>query len=89
MGDNGANAKSIVAGPNKMGGTTANILNTGTSDTGGTKGGLVNPSPKVEDFGNVNAAKNPKGDKAFSTKVPAPKKADDGANSTSLFRNKR
>lgn len=87
MGDNGANAKSIVAGKNDMGGTTANILNTGTSDTGGTQGGLVNPKAQDLKSGNINVPGGKAGD-AYK-KAAAPKKADDGANSTSLFRNKR
>jgi len=43
-GDNGANAKSVMAKANNMGGTTANIVKGGESTTGGTKGGLLNPS---------------------------------------------
>lgn len=86
-GDNGANAKSIVAGKNDMGGTTANLLKGDTSDTGGTQGGLVNPKTQDLKSGNINVPGGKAGD-AFK-KAPAPKKADDGANSTSLFRNKR
>ena len=86
MGDNGANAKSIVAGKNDMGGTTANLKG-GTSETGGTQGGLVNPKAQDLKSGNINVPGGKAGD-AFK-KAAAPKKADDGANSTSLFRNKR
>jgi hypothetical protein len=39
MGDNGVNAKSIVAGKNDMGGTAANIVSGGESKGEGTKGG--------------------------------------------------
>jgi hypothetical protein len=85
-GDNGANAKSIVAGKNDMGGTTANLKG-GTSETGGTQGGLVNPKAQDLKSGNINVPGGKAGD-AFK-KAAAPKKADDGANSTSLFRNKR
>ncbi len=53
-GDDGANAKSIVAGKNDMGGTTANIVKGGTSTTGGTAGGLAKPTPKEDNAGNVN-----------------------------------
>jgi hypothetical protein len=53
-GDNGANARSIVAKKNDMGGTTANIAKGGESKGEGTKGGLLNPSTKEENFGNVN-----------------------------------
>ena len=71
MGDNGANAKSSVAGKNDMGGTTANIAKNFSTEKGGTQGGLLNPASKEENFGNLNTAKNPQGGKAFSTKVPA------------------
>jgi len=53
-GDNGANAKSVVAGKNDMGGTTANIAKGGESKSEGTKGGLLNPSTKEDNAGNVN-----------------------------------
>ncbi len=53
-GDDGANTKSIVAGKNDMGGTTANIVKGGTSTTGGTQGGLLKPSTKEDNAGNVN-----------------------------------
>ena len=53
MGDNGANAKSIMAKPNNMGGTTANLRG-GESTKGGTQGGLLNPSTKDMSTGNVN-----------------------------------
>jgi hypothetical protein len=86
-GDNGANAKSIVAGKNNMGGTTANLLKGGTSETGGTQGGLVNPKSQDLKSGNINVPGGKAGD-AFK-KVTAPKKADDGSNTASLFRNKR
>jgi hypothetical protein len=54
MGDNGANAKSIVAGKNDMGGTTGNIVKGGESKGEGTKGGLLNPATKDLNSGNVN-----------------------------------
>lgn len=53
-GDNGANTKSIVAGKNDMGGTTANIVKGGEAKGEGTKGGLLNPSTKDLNSGNVN-----------------------------------
>jgi hypothetical protein len=53
MGDNGANAKSIVAKPNNMGGTTANLRG-GESKGEGTKGGLAAPTPKDMNTKNVN-----------------------------------
>jgi hypothetical protein len=70
MGDNGANTKSIVAGKNDMGGTTANIVKGGESTTGGTKGGLANPSTKEENFGNVNVPGGNAGKTAFKKKEP-------------------
>jgi hypothetical protein len=69
-GDNGANAKSIVAKANNMGGTTANIVKGGESTTGGTKGGLLNPSTKEENFGNVNVPGGNAGKTAFKKKEP-------------------
>jgi hypothetical protein len=70
MGDNGANAKSIVAGKNDMGGTSANILAGGESTTGGTKGGLANPTAKEENFGNINVPGGNAGKTAFKKKEP-------------------
>lgn len=69
-GDNGANTKSAVAGKNDMGGTTANIVKGGESTTGGTKGGLANPSTKEENFGNVNVPGGNAGKTAFKKKEP-------------------
>ena len=55
MGDNGANAKSVVAGKNDMGGSAKNLVQGGEESTSAsTKGGLLNPSTKEENFGNVN-----------------------------------
>ena len=70
MGDNGVNTKSIVAGKNDMGGTTANIVKGGESSTGGTKGGLANPSTKEENFGNINVPGGNAGKTAFKKKEP-------------------
>lgn len=67
-GDDGANSKSVVAKPNKMGGTAANIVKGGESTSGGTKGGLLNPSSKEENFGNVNVPGGNAGKTAFKTK---------------------
>jgi hypothetical protein len=94
MGDNGANTKSIVAGKNDMGGTTANIVKGGTSDAGGTKGGLSAPSTKEDNAGNVNVPGGKAGVKHLS-KEPghgAEKKAsgDNGDKSAqSLFRGRK
>ena len=76
-GDNGANAKSIMAKKNDMGGTTANILKGGESTTGGTKGGLLNPSTKEDNAGNVNVPGGKAGVKHLK-KMSAPKGGDDG-----------
>ena len=69
-GDNGANTKSIMAKANNMGGTTANIVKGGESTTGGTKGGLLNPSTKEENFGNINVPGGNAGKTAFKKKEP-------------------
>jgi hypothetical protein len=89
MGDNGANAKSIVAGKNDMGGTTANIAKGGESKGEGTKGGLANPSAKEDNAGNINVPGGKAGS-AFSKKEPghgAEKKgaAEQADNKASLF----
>ncbi len=94
MGDNGANAKSIVAGKNDMGGTTANIAKGGTEpESASTKGGLLNPSPKEDNAGNINVPGGKAGN-AFSKKEPghgAEKKgaAEQADNKQSLFRGRR
>jgi len=93
-GDNGANAKSVVAGKNDMGGTTANIAKGGEESTSAsTKGGLLNPSPKEDNAGNINVPGGKAGS-AFSKKEPghgAEKKgaAEQADNKQSLFRGRR
>tara|TARA_R110000868_G_scaffold81659_1_gene230934 strand:+ start:7005 stop:8015 length:1011 start_codon:yes stop_codon:yes gene_type:complete len=60
MGDNGVNTKSIVAGKNDMGGTTANIAKSKTeagveANKGQLKGnGVFKGTAKVDNAGNVN-----------------------------------
>jgi hypothetical protein len=55
MGDNGANTKSPTASANKMGnGTSGNLTQGGESNSEGTKGGLADPTPKVDNMGNIN-----------------------------------
>jgi hypothetical protein len=54
MGDNGANTRSAVAGKNDMGGTTANMTKSFSTEKGGTQGGLAAPTTKPQDGGNVN-----------------------------------
>lgn len=70
MGDNGQNTKSAVAGKNDMGGTTANIAQGHEEKAGGTKGGLLNPSTKEENFGNINVPGGKAGKTAFTKKEP-------------------
>lgn len=62
-GDNGVNTKSPVAGKNDMGGTTANIARGGAAKGEGTQGGLLNPSTKENNAGNVNVPGNKKAPK--------------------------
>ena len=81
-GDNGANAKSIVAGKNDMGGTTANITKGGEAKGEGTKGGLLNPSTKEENFGNVNVPGGNAGKTAFKKKEPGHGAEKKGAGET-------
>jgi len=93
MGDDGVNTKSIVAGKNDMGGTTANIAKSFSTDKGGTEGGLA--SPKAGDLtaglGNIHNRKDSKAGKtAFTKKEPghgAEKKgaAEKADNKTSMI----
>jgi hypothetical protein len=69
-GDNGVNTKSAVAGKNDMGGTTANIAKSFSTEKGGTQGGLANPSSKEENFGNVNVPGGNAGKTGFKKKEP-------------------
>ena len=93
MGDNGVNTKSIVAGKNDMGGTSANILAGGESRSEGTKGGLAAPTPKEENAGNINVPGGKAGG-AFSKKEPGHGAEKAGSkesadNKQSLFRGRR
>ena len=87
MGDNGANSKSVVAGKNDMGGTTANIAKGGDADTKGAAGGLAQPSTKEDNAGNVNvpggkASKSMKSQPGHGAeKKGKPETADKGAGS--------
>jgi hypothetical protein len=69
-GDNGANAKSVVAGKNDMGGTTANIAKSFSTTSGGTQGGLAKPSTQLQDGGNINKPGANAGKTAFKKKEP-------------------
>ena len=94
QGEKADNTKSIVAGKNDMGGTTANIAKGGTEPEGAsTKGGLLNPSTKEDNAGNINVPGGKAGN-AFNTKEPghgAEKKgaAEQADNKQSLFRGRR
>lgn len=92
------NAKSIVAGKNDMGGTTANILSgkngTPGSETGELKGsGLLKGKPTEDNAGNINVPGGKAGG-AFSKKEPGHGAEKAGAkesadNKQSLFRGRR
>jgi hypothetical protein len=86
----GPNTKSIVAKKNDMGGTTANIAKGGTGSEKGTTGGLLNPSSKEDNAGNVNVpgAKSATKLSAVSKGHGAEKKGagESGADKKSLFR---
>ena len=69
-GDNGQNTKSVVAKPNRMGGANLMAGSREVSGNGGTKGGLLNPSTKEENFGNVNVPGGNAGKTAFKKKEP-------------------
>ena len=93
-GEQADNTKSIVAGKNDMGGTTANIAKAQEDNSSkGTAGGLAGNKPKEDNAGNINVPGGKAGN-AFSTKEPghgAEKKgaAEQADNTNSLFRNKR
>jgi hypothetical protein len=91
-GDNGVNAKSVVAGKNDMGGTTANIAK-GGEEKGGDHAGLSEIKPKEDNAGNINVPGGKAGN-AFSKKEPghgAEKKgaAESADNKQSIFRGRR
>lgn len=91
MGDNGVNTKSAVASKNDMGGTAGNIAQGHEEGgKGGTQGGLLNPSTKEENFGNVNVPGAKAGKSAFTKKEPghgaeSKGKAEQADNKTSLI----
>ena len=81
MGDNGANTKSIVAKPNNMGGTTANLRG-GESNSEGTQGGLLNPAKKDMSTGNINVPGGKAGKTAFKKSEPGHGAEKKGAGET-------
>ena len=70
-GDNGVNNKSTIDNmKNDMGGTAANIAQNFATTSGGTKGGLLAPSTKEENFGNVNVPGGKAGKTGFTKREP-------------------
>jgi hypothetical protein len=89
--DGETNPKSVVAKKNDMGGTTANIAKGGTGSEKGTTGGLLAPTTKPQDGGNVNVpgAKNATKLKPVTKGHGSEKKGAgevSGINKTSLFK---
>ena len=89
MGDNGANTKSVVANPNKMGGTASNLAQAGTeagveANKGQLKGnGLLKGTPKDMNTKNVNVPGAKGATKMSATKGHGAEKkgsGDNGAN---------
>lgn len=81
-GDNGQNTKSIVAKPNNMGGTAIKTGG-GAPEAGGVKGGLLKPTPKDLNTGNINTANGTaKAGDAFK-KHAVPKTTDSASNKQS------
>jgi len=88
----GTNTKSSVAKKNDMGGTAKNLVQGGDADTKGTKGGLLDPTTKPQDGGNVNKP----GNSAAATKLSPVTKGHgsekkgagevSGINKTSVFK---
>lgn len=82
-GDNGQNTKSPVATTKRIDGNGAKAVDfTGQADgKGGTQGGVLNPSAKTDDMGNVNKVGNAKAPAPKSVSVP--KNSDAASNKTS------
>lgn len=80
MGDDGVQKKSPVSGGPKVGGNGAKAVDfTGQADgKGGTQGGVLNPSAKTDDMGNVNKVGNAKAPAPKSVAVP--KNSDSASN---------
>lgn len=78
MGDDGQNTRSPVAGPNRMGGTSENILKggeykgkeVGAGSTIEGNGVFKQSKPQIEDFGNVNKPGGNAGKTGFKKKEP-------------------
>ena len=80
MGDNGQNTKSIVAGKNDMGGTTANIAKSFSTEKGGTQGGLANPKAGdlTSGLGTIHNRVDSKAGKTAFKKRETAKNGDNG-----------
>lgn len=74
-GDNGVQTRSSVAGKNDMGGTAANIAKSFSTQSGGTQGGLLNPSSQPQTGGNVNVPGAKSATKLSNVKQQPMKKA--------------
>lgn len=81
---NSPNTKSIVAGKNDMGGTTANIAKGGTVSEKGTAGGLANNKPQDMKTGNVNVPGGNAGKTGFKTKEPGHGAEKKGSSETNV-----
>ena len=79
--ESGANTKSIVAGKNDMGGTTANIAKGGANAD--PNGNSAPKAPKSGDMGAVDPREAGKG--AFGKKAPAAKTGESGVNAKSTL----
>ena len=93
-GDNGANTKSAVAGKNDMGGTSANIAKSFSTEKGGTQGGLLKPTTTLQDGGNINKPGASAGKSAFKKKEPghgaeSKGKSETADNKQSLLRSRK
>lgn len=70
-GDNGDNTKSVIDNmKNDMGGTTANIAKGGEASGKGVQSGLLKPTAKEENFGNINVPGGNAGKTAFKKREP-------------------
>lgn len=70
-GDNGSNTKSVIDNmKNDMGGTTANFARGGEAGGKGVESGLAKPTPKEENFGNINVPGGKAGKTAFKKREP-------------------
>jgi hypothetical protein len=69
-GDNGVNNKSAVAGPNRMGGSSANIAQNFSTTSGGATNGLLKGSTTLQNAGNINVPGGNAGKTGFKKQEP-------------------